>query len=293
MKNITTGIIAIVLAIGTTSCQQKPATKTVQSYTQHSPTRHHEVALEVLNASKKWIEEFNKGNAAKCVAGYTKNAVMSAMPFGIKKGRKEISEFWTPFMASGATNLVYTNVRIEVANATTAYISANWSMNVGSGVIYQEKWEKKEGIWLLAYDNFQVLEQFDTPRENKTNPVASHEVIEKAINASIEWTNGFNSGKGTVCAEGYSENATMNAIPFASINGKKGIQDFWVKLINDGASNLIYHNPTFTATTNNVVTLSSDWSMNIGEGKVYQEKWELVNNKWVLTYDEFEVVKQY
>lgn len=298
MKRIKGIIIGLVLVMTYSSYAQKAEDNTQpekaqQSYQEHSPTKHHQTALEVLDASKKWIEAFNKGNAEACVKGYDANATMSAIPFGVKKGTKEISEFWTPFIASGATHLIYTNVSVEVVNETTAFLSANWSMNVGRGVIYQEKWEKKKGQWLLTYDNFQVLEQYKTPKEKKRNPVASHIVLENIIKASIAWTNGFNSGKGNVCGEGYSKNATMNAMPFASINGQEGIQGFWEKLIADGAKNLTYHNPTFRAVTDKSGILSSMWSMNIGEGKIYQEKWENVEGKWILTYDEFEVLKQY
>ncbi len=295
MKGIKTVITSMVLMIGLISCEQKPNTEVQikQSFIEHPPTLHHEVALEVLNASKNWIESFNKGNAEACVKGYDTKAVMSAIPFGVKNGTTEISEFWTPFIQSGATNLIYTNVSIEVANKTTAFLSANWSMNVGRGIIYQEKWEKKEGEWLLSYDNFQVLEQFEIPKENTINPIASHIVLEDMIKASIKWIKGFNSKKSEICGNGYSKNATMNAIPFAFINGKDGIAGFWEKLINDGAKNLTYHNPTFKAMTNSSVILSSHWSMNIGEGKIYQEKWEFINDEWLLTYDEFQVLKQY
>ena len=287
--------MVLIVALLITACSEPKAIKKeqVQAYTHHAPTAHHKIALEVLKASKEWIQQFNKGNAKACVAGYTDNAVMSAMPFGVKQGKKEISEFWTPFMESGATNLVYTNVRIEVVNDTTVFLSANWSMNVGEGIIYQEKWEKKDGKWLLTYDNFEVLQQYETPKESHTNPVASHEVLEEIIKASMKWTQGFNTGNATICGNGYSENATMNAVPFASITGKEGIQGFWSKLINDGATNLTYHNPIFQAITKNSATLSSSWSMNIGEGKIYQEKWEKKGNEWVLTYDEFQVLKQY
>ncbi|MFC5046528.1 YybH family protein [Aquimarina hainanensis] len=264
-----------------------------QSYQEHSPTKHHEIALEVLKASEDWIETFNKGNAAAYVKDYDSSAIMNVIPHGVKIGTEEISEFWTPFIQSGATNLVYTNVSIEVVNETTAFLSANFSMNVGHGIIYQEKWKKIEGKWLLTYDNSEVLDQFETPQENTTNPVASHIILEEVIKASISWTMGFNSGKKEVCGNGYSDNATMNAVPFATENGKGNIEAFWGKLITDGATNLTYHNPIFTIKTDNSVFLSSQWSMNIGEGKIYQEKWEKVDGTWLLTYDEFEVLKQY
>lgn len=296
MKNSNKGIIMLLVIIGFLSCKQESIIKKpqiTQSYIEHSPTAHHNIALDVLQASKEWISNFNNGNALACVQGYDTNAVMSAMPFGIKKGVKEIADFWTPFIKSGATNLIYTDVRIEVANETTAFISANWSMNVGRGIIYQEKWELIDGKWLLTYDNFKVLEQFEKPKENTTNPIASHLILEDVIKASIKWANGFNLGKGDICGNGYSENATMNAIPFASIHHKKEIQDFWTTMITDGAKNLTYHNPTFKVTTDTSAFLSSNWSMNIGEGNIYQEKWELIDGEWLLTYDEFEVLKQY
>ena len=296
MKSIKTVITAIVLIVSLTSYGQKSNTEKVQnkqSFVEHTPTLHHEVALEVLNASKNWIANFNKGNAEACVKGYDAKAIIRAMPFGVKKGIAEISEFWTSFIASGATNLIYTNVSIEIVNETAVFLSANWSMNVGRGLIYQEKWEKKEGAWILTYDDFEVLEKFETPKKNDTNSNSSHIVLEEVIRASIKWTNSFNSGNSEVCGNGYSENAYMNAEPFASIQGKEGIEGFWTKLIKDGARNLTYHNPIFEAKTDKSVTLSSQWSMNIGEGKVYQEKWEHINGKWLLTYDEFQVLKQY
>ena len=293
MKSILKGITLLLLIISFISCKEELKKEVKQSFTEHSPTAHHKIALEILKASKNWITNFNKGKVDACINKYDKNAMMRAMPFGLKKGKKEISEFWKPFIKSGATNLIYTNVSIEVVNETTAFLSANWSMNIGRGIIYQEKWEKKNEVWVLTYDDFKVLEQFKEPKENITNPVASHITLEEVIKASIKFTNAFNSGKGEMCGNGYLENGTLNAIPFAVINGKKEIEDFWRKLIKDGATNLIYHNPTFKVTTDTSVFLASQWSMNIGEGKIYQEKWEKINGVWLLSYDEFKVLKQY
>lgn len=95
------------------------------------------------------------------------------------------------------------------------------------------------------------------------------------------------------CGDGYSIDAVMNAYPFGGFKGKEIISGFWNTLIQDGAKNITYHNPTFKTTTKQSAFISSLWSMNIGEGKIYQEKWENINNQWVLTYDEFEVLKQY
>ncbi|WP_435262998.1 hypothetical protein [Tenacibaculum sp. nBUS_03] len=264
-----------------------------QSYTKNTPTALHEAALEVLKASKARISKFNTKSTNAFLQAYSPKATMSVTPHGVKSGTKEISNYWKPLIKSGATDLTYTNVSIEIVNNTTAFLSANWSTNFSRGIIFKEKWEKTQGEWLLTYDNFQILEQFKTSKKSKTNPIASHIILEEVIKASIKWTKGFNAGKKEVCASGYASNATMNATPFEPVNGKTNIEKFWGKLIADGATNLTYHNPTFSAKTNNSVLLSSLWSMNIGEGKIYQEKWEKINNKWVLTYDEFELLKQY
>ena len=267
--------------------------QSTQSYTGHSPTAHHQVAMEVLQASKNWINAFNKGKAAQCVAGYKKDAVMRAMPFGVKKGTKAIKDFWAPFIASGARNLEYTNVSVEVVNKNTVLLAANWRMNVGEGKIYQEKWVKENGQWLLAYDDFEVTKKYPAPIVYQAQPTVSHRISEKVLKASIRWINGFNQQNAAVCGKGYTSNTSMNAVPFASLHAQAGIQGFWAKLIKDGARNLIYHNLKITVVNPHTVKLSARWSMNIGEGKIYQEKWVETKNSWALGYDEFEVLKQY
>ncbi|MGY0400168.1 MAG: YybH family protein [Ostreibacterium sp.] len=295
MKTINILLIIFTLSFGVTFSQaatKEVKTKTIQSYQEHLPTAHHQTALAVIEASKQWIEAFNKGDVKTCVEGYDSEAVMRAMPSGLKKGHQEISAFWTPFIQSGATNLVYTNVSVEVVDENTAFLSADWSMNVGRGVIYQEKWEKKAGRWVLTYDDFEVLEQFKSPKENNANPIASHIMLEEVIKASMRWIKGFNN-QNIEIYNGYTENATMNGLPFASVTGKDKIKKFWSGLIKDGATNLTYHNPTFRVVAPNGVLLSSDWSMNIGEGKIFQEKWVKKDKQWLLDYDEFKVLKQY
>ncbi|WP_196888338.1 hypothetical protein [Aureivirga sp. CE67] len=301
MKNLLAGIFIFGLLVNFTSC--KPKTEKVeteedvtivQHYSEYPPTYHHELALEVLDASMEWIGNFNKGNVQGCVDGYTDNAEMSALPFGIKKGKEEISEFWTSLVKkSGAKNIVYTNVSVEIASKNIAFLSANWSMNIGEGIIFQEKWEKINGKWILTYDNFQVLEQYKSPKKNPTNPVGDHLHLKTIINNSKKWIEDFNSGKGEILRESYTSDARLNATPFENIDGNEGIQKFWSKMISDGANNLTFHNPTFKIKTKNSAYISSRWSLNIGEGKIYQEKWDLVDGKWKMSYDEFRMFKKY
>jgi hypothetical protein len=56
---------------------------------------------------------------------------------------------------------------------------------------------------------------------------------------------------------------------------------------------LVYHQLKAVATTPNLVQLAAHWSMNIGEGEIYQEKWIKEGNQWKLEYDEFEVLQKY
>ena len=124
-------------------------------------TNYNTVSNEVLRASRQWITNFNEGNVDACVAGYLPDAVMEAKPMGTFRGTPEIEGFWRPFISSGATDLEYHEVTLEVIDESTVHLSANWRMNVGHGVITLEKWVRQpNGQWLLAYDAFEVLEQF-------------------------------------------------------------------------------------------------------------------------------------
>ena len=266
---------------------------TQQAYQAYAPLSHHQVALEVLAASKEWINDFNRGDSQKCAGRYADNALMRAEPFGVKTGKTSILGFWKSFMDSGAGNLVYTHVKIEVVNEHTVLLSANWRMNVGRGVIYQEKWEKIDDEWKYTYDDFEVLEQFEKPRANALLATESHQALEAVISASMQWITGFNNQESAICANGYTDDAVMNAIPFAKIHKKEGIHRFWDQLIASGANNLIYRNPTFEVISQESVKLSSNWSMNIGEGRIYQEKWVKQRGDWVIGYDEFQALVQY
>ena len=128
-----------------------------------------EIEKEVLEASKNWITNFNKGNTVYISNAYTEDAIMIAKPFGTFKGQKAIGAFWTPFVKSGATDLVYTNTKVDVINQTKAIVSSDWSMNVGKGIITNETWIKTNGVWKLETDHFEVTEQFSNTNNNNMN----------------------------------------------------------------------------------------------------------------------------
>ena len=119
------------------------------------------VMAAVLEASVAWVRSFNDGNTDACVAAYTPGAVMEAKPMGRFEGRQAIDDFWRPFMASGATDLVYRDVKLHVVDAKTVELSASWSMNVGYGIITCERWvEEADGAWRLLFDAFEIQEQY-------------------------------------------------------------------------------------------------------------------------------------
>ncbi len=147
------------------------------------------VKNEVLDASKNWISNFNQGNTTEISNAYTKDAIMVAKPFGTFEGREAISEFWTPFVQSGATDLTYTNTQVKIINNSKAIISSNWSMNVGKGVITNETWVKEDGKWKLKEDHFEVQEQFNNKNSKAMNKKETYVLVHAAWLGGWQWEN--------------------------------------------------------------------------------------------------------
>ena len=121
----------------------------------------HDSLTATLNASKNWIKHFNSGDIDYCVSAYTTDAQIHAKPMGEYCGREEIDNFWRPFIQSGATDLVYSQIWLKEIQEDTIQLGANWIMNIGKGVISLEEWKKTEkGVWKLAKDSFEIQEQF-------------------------------------------------------------------------------------------------------------------------------------
>jgi hypothetical protein len=119
------------------------------------------VKAAVMNASNQWIEAFNRGDLVFCSEKYSAMAEMDARPMGHYTGRKEIYDFWQNFVDStGATQLKYAEIEIEVIDNSNAKLSAKWTMNVGKGFISKELWSLQSGIWLLTEDDFTVEEKY-------------------------------------------------------------------------------------------------------------------------------------
>lgn len=120
------------------------------------------ISIEVARASQIWVEQFNAGNIDYCLSRYSNDALMVVGEDQEFRGTEQIAGFWRPFVESGAGELRYFDVEIQVVSESEAHLSANWSMNVGRGIITLERWMKTDnGEWILAEDRFAVQEQFD------------------------------------------------------------------------------------------------------------------------------------
>lgn len=126
-----------------------------------SPSSSEPIAIAQVRAvSKAWIASFNRGDVDACVAAYTADATMEAKPMGTFSGTAAIDGFWRPLVADGAGQLVYRNTELRLVDERTVLLSANWSMNIGGGVITEERWVRQgDGRWLLVFDAFEMTEQ--------------------------------------------------------------------------------------------------------------------------------------
>lgn len=123
---------------------------------------------------------------------------------------------------------------------------------------------------------------------------ASHQQIKHEVaKVSKQWITDFNNGNITAITNAYAKNAIMTAKPFGTYKGQKAIHNFWAPFIKSGATDLKYFNTTINVIDTKTVQLSSDWSMNVGEGIITNETWVKQNGFWKLTQDEFEVKKQF
>lgn len=117
------------------------------------------IQQEVMAASQAWIAAFNNGQLEQCANTYTEDASMYVYPHGQFNGRESIAAFWQAFVdQSKPTDLQYRNVRIFSQSEDRAVLSATWSMNVGSGFISKELWQKgADGVWRLQEDDFSIV----------------------------------------------------------------------------------------------------------------------------------------
>lgn len=150
----------------------------------------HLIKEEVLKASNNWISNFNNGNIAKIKSAYSKNATLSAKPFGTFKGQNAISKFWNSLIKSGVTNLKYTNLKVKVLHNSKAIITSQWLMNTGKGIVTNETWVKLNGIWKLEHDQFEFTEQFENNKKaTSMNKKGTYVLVHAAWLGGWQWEN--------------------------------------------------------------------------------------------------------
>lgn len=119
----------------------------------------------------------------------------------------------------------------------------------------------------------------------------STKVIEATKKASERWKAAFNSGDAKGCAECYEEDATMEAKPFGTFNGRAEIESFWAKIIADGFSDIEYLDPVIEVLDDKKTHLSAKWKMNKAHGIITKEIWVLQEDGTALLRDDaFEVL---
>ena len=116
------------------------------------------MVIDAINsASEVWIQAFNVGDAAGCVAQYESDAVMHARPFGTFTGTAAILAFWQKLMDDGFSDVEYVDPKIEVIDETCGVLTSNWKMNKAHGVIHKEVWVlQKDGTAKLREDDFEA-----------------------------------------------------------------------------------------------------------------------------------------
>ncbi len=115
--------------------------------------------------------------------------------------------------------------------------------------------------------------------------------IEAAKKASETWKAAFNSGDAKGCAECYEKDATMEAKPFGTFNGRAEIESFWAKIIADGFSDIEYIDPVIESLDDSKAHLSAKWKMNKAHGIITKEIWVLQEDGTALLRDDaFEVL---
>ena len=111
----------------------------------------------VQDASERWKNAFNSGDAAGCAGQYEADATMHARPFGTFTGTEEIQAFWTKLIADGFAEVAYLDPKVEVLDAERALLSSGWEMNKARGVIHKELWVLQEdGTAKLREDDFEA-----------------------------------------------------------------------------------------------------------------------------------------
>ncbi|WP_198553856.1 alpha/beta fold hydrolase [Tenacibaculum sp. Bg11-29] len=122
---------------------------------------------------------------------------------------------------------------------------------------------------------------------------AQKKVEKEVLKASKNWISNFNKGNTVEVGKAYTTDAVMVAKPFGTFEGRKAISKFWTPFVKSGVTDLKYTNTKIKTVSETEAIISSNWSMNVGEGIITNETWVKTNGIWQLRKDHFEVIKQF
>ncbi|AOT06916.1 YybH family protein [Pseudoalteromonas luteoviolacea] len=105
------------------------------------------------------------------------------------------------------------------------------------------------------------------------------------------WQHAFNRQDAQACAQQYTEQATMKALPFGEFTGRDQIAEFWQDIMNQGFNDVDYTEVDWQSSPDGGYILTSNWTMNKAYGVVHKEHWIIEQDGQArLIYDEFEVL---
>lgn len=120
------------------------------------------------------------------------------------------------------------------------------------------------------------MNQITEPKNQECEIVSEttkQQIIQTVQKESTTWKKAFNSQDALACANQYEDDAIMEVKSIGTFQGKKAIQAFWQKIIDDGFLDVEYHNPTIEVIDQTCAILSSKWKMNKAYGVIYKELW--------------------
>lgn len=121
--------------------------------------------------------------------------------------------------------------------------------------------------------------------------MAEETILELCKKGISRWQVAFNNQDAAGCANQYCEDAVMQAKPFGTFTGRKAIQAFWQKIIDQGFSDVDYTDVKWEEADEGGYLLSSRWTMNKAFGAVHREHWIVETDGHArLISDEFEVL---
>ena len=124
-------------------------------------TKDQKAKADVIGAATGWAAAFNAGKAKACSSFYAENAMMRPEPMEPVEGRPAIAAFWEGLIENGYKNVRYLDPQVEMLSETRARLSSPWCMNRARGMIHEELWDKVDGVWNIAKDHFEIMDQWE------------------------------------------------------------------------------------------------------------------------------------